>query len=64
MPMTKIERVRAALSTGQLAGERIVALELVQEARHRRRVVAGARQIAHAELVGLELLVARIARQI
>jgi hypothetical protein len=44
--------------------EAAVGEQALEEARHRPRVVVGAREIAHAEAVRFELLVARVALQI
>src|SRR5690606_28548444 len=56
-------RIRA-VAAGAAAHQLVVAPELVEEARHRGRVVAGPGQIANAELVRLELLIARVAGEI
>ena len=50
-----------AVLPGNLACQRGLGPRCLQKARHRRRVEAGAAQVAHAQRVGLELVRARIA---
>ena len=52
---------RVALAAGEPLLELRLLIELLEEARHRARLVAGPGQIADAELIRLELLLARVA---
>ena len=61
MGLGDVEGVGRLGPAGQLGLVAAVAQEPAQEGGHGLRVVAGARQVAHAEGIGLELLVPRIA---